>query len=209
MLPGMANQLWLRCRCGEVRGVASELAPERGSHVFCYCDDCQAYIRFLDRDEILDAHGGTEIFQITPAQLRITAGTEHVRCLRLSDKGLMRWYAGCCKTPIGNSLSSPRAPFAGLLLCCVDPASDPPARERAVGPVIARAFGRFARGGMPPNAVRGMPLGWLLRMIRLQTRAWLAGKHQPSPFFTPGGIPTVTPQVLTPAQREQLRASGG
>jgi hypothetical protein len=31
-------------------------------------------------------------------------------CLRLSDKGVFRWYTDCCRTPIGNTAASPRFP---------------------------------------------------------------------------------------------------
>src|SRR5262245_45837150 len=54
----------LRCRCGHVHGVASEVAPFNGFRLVCYCKDCQAFARFLDRPEVLDAAGGTDIFQM-------------------------------------------------------------------------------------------------------------------------------------------------
>ena len=57
----------LRCRCGRVRGVASEVAPSAGFRFVCYCQDCQAFARFLERPDVFDAAGGTDIFQIQPA----------------------------------------------------------------------------------------------------------------------------------------------
>lgn len=198
----------LRCRCGHVRGAAVGLSPERGNHLVCYCDDCQAYARFLEREDVLDAHGGTEIFQMTPAQLRITDGAEQIRCLRLSEKGLMRWFAGCCRTPIANTLASARVPFVGLVLCFVDEAAGDRDRTRALGPRIAGVQGRFARDGLPTGAHPSAPLGLVLRSVRLLVRAWLRRQHRPSPFFEPvGSSPIVAPQVLTPAQRAELHPS--
>ena len=92
----MSTRVDLRCQCGAVRGLANTVAPDTGMHVVCMCDDCQAFAHFLERDDVLDASGGTAIFQLRPAQLEITAGREHLRCMRLSEKGLLRWYAGCC-----------------------------------------------------------------------------------------------------------------
>jgi len=36
-------------RCSRVRGVASEVVPYAGFRFVCYCQDCQAFARFLDR----------------------------------------------------------------------------------------------------------------------------------------------------------------
>jgi hypothetical protein len=124
----------------------------------------------------------------------------------LSAKGLRRWYADCCKTPLGNT-AGPSVPFVGILTCLVDPAADAAARERAFGPIIAHAFGQYARGGLPPNARAGTPLRWMMRMLPLMGRAFIARKHRPSPFFDEAGVPVSEPEVLTPAQRAQLRPS--
>ena len=64
------TELALRCRCGTVRGVARDVAPSTVNHCFCYCDDCQAFAHFLGRaDDVLDAYGGTEITQMSQANV--------------------------------------------------------------------------------------------------------------------------------------------
>jgi hypothetical protein len=55
----MPFDLPLRCRCGSVRGIASEFARASGFRLVCYCKDCQAFARFLDRADVLDAAGGS------------------------------------------------------------------------------------------------------------------------------------------------------
>jgi hypothetical protein len=90
--------LLLRCRCDHVRGIASGVSPSTGCRVLCYCKDCQAFARFLERADVLDAAGGTDIFQMPPGRVKLTAGTDAVRCLRLSNRGIYRWYADCCRT---------------------------------------------------------------------------------------------------------------
>jgi Family of unknown function (DUF6151) len=49
-----------------VRGVASDISPSGGLRFVCYCGDCQAFARFLDRADVLDAAGGTDIFHMPP-----------------------------------------------------------------------------------------------------------------------------------------------
>ena len=49
MLKTSFSEVPLRCRCGALRGVASEVAPTTGLRLVCYCKDCQAFARYLDR----------------------------------------------------------------------------------------------------------------------------------------------------------------
>lgn len=172
----------------------------------CHCDDCQAYARWVGVDGVVDRHGGTDIFQMTPSQLRISAGAEHLHCVRLSQKGLMRWYAGCCRTPVGNTLASPRVPFVGVVHTFMDHAADGRSRNDVLGPPIAFIQGRFAVGGAPPHVHASAPPSLLVRSARLLLAAWLRGKGRPSPFFDArSGAPVALPRVLTSAEREELR----
>ena len=58
---------------------------------------------------MVDPAGGTDIFQMPPGRVKITAGTDAMRCLRLSNK-VLRWYIDCCRTPIANTAARPRFP---------------------------------------------------------------------------------------------------
>jgi hypothetical protein len=104
----------MRCRCGHVRGVARAVSPSAGFRFVCYCKDCQAFARFLERPDILDAGGGTDIFQLPPGQVTFTAGLDALRCVRLSGK-VLRWFAECCRTPIANTAADPRFPVVALI----------------------------------------------------------------------------------------------
>jgi hypothetical protein len=110
---GMPIDVALRCRCGHVRGVASKVAPSTGFRLVCYCLDCQAFARFLDRPDVLDAAGGTDIFQMPTGRVRFISGEDAVRCLKVSRK-VFRWYTECCQTPIGNT-AGPRFPLVGVI----------------------------------------------------------------------------------------------
>lgn len=78
----------LRCECGKVRGRFLDASPRATPRIVCYCADCQAFVRFLKRGDLLDVHGGTDIVQTAPANLEITEGRNQIRCVRLSAKGL-------------------------------------------------------------------------------------------------------------------------
>ena len=187
-----------------MKGIATDLSSDNGNHLVCDCDDCQAFARFLGGADILDAHGGTEIYQTTPSRVQIRSGASNIRCVRLTDKGMMRWYAGCCRTPIANTLSRPRVPFAGLLRPFVGDAPDGRPRNSVIGEVTLKAFGRYAIGGAPPGATDRPPLSFFLRITGLLLRGFIAGAHRPSPFFDEHGEPVSVPEILSPDQRARL-----
>ena len=197
-----ARDLSLQCRCGAVRAVAQGVTPDVGNHCVCFCNDCQAFAKFLGRaSDVLDAHGGTDIFQLSQARVRFTHGVDRVACVRLSPKGLARWYASCCNTPIGNTLATPAVPFVGVIRAFVsEPASD------ALGPIRSRAY-RPSATGDKATIPRDIQPQWrmLLRMMGLFLRWRLRGDHKHSPFFDPSGAPLKKPRTLTGTERAALR----
>ena len=70
----------LRCRCGRMRGVAIDVSPSTGLRFVCYCKDCQAFAHFLERADVLDPAGGTDIFQMPPG--RVSEFSRLGRCPR-------------------------------------------------------------------------------------------------------------------------------
>jgi hypothetical protein len=184
-----------------MQGVVTGVSPRTGSRIVCYCDDCQAFAHFLERPDVLDAHGGTDIFQVAPAQLRITTSGDLLRCVRLSERGLFRWYANCCHTPIGNTL--PRVPFVGLIRTFMDPERDG-SLDTVMGKPLGFVQRRFAVGGPPP--LPGLSVGLVLHVSHLLFAWWVGGKGTPSPFFEDRTrAPRVEPRVLGVPEREALR----
>jgi hypothetical protein len=197
-----ATDLALRCRCGAVRGVARAVEPSNLNHCFCYCDDCQAFMHFLDHaDDVLDAHGGTEITQMSQANVGFTTGTDKIAAMRLAPNGLIRWYAACCRTPIGNTLSTTAMPFIGVIHAFID------APSTALGPIRGRAWAKSAKGGRAAVPKDGAPdLVMVARMLTKVLRWRLRGDHKRSPLFDAAtGKPLVEPRVLGEAEREDLR----
>lgn len=200
----MTQTLTLRCRCERMRGSAGDVGPRSGNRCICYCDDCQTYAAFLAQPGVTDASGGTDIFQIPASRITIDTGADALCCVRLHEKGMYRWYAGCCRTPIGNTLG-PKGPFVGLIHSFIHLDGGRAERDRVLGAPVG-IQGRFARGGPPPNVHPTAPPSFLLG-AGAKLALWLVtGKAAPSPFFR-GSTPSVTPEVLTPEVREKLRAA--
>ncbi|WP_339846433.1 DUF6151 family protein [uncultured Halopseudomonas sp.] len=191
------DNLVLQCRCGQIKGRAININPADRTRVICYCKDCQAFAHALQAGAVvLDEQGGTDIYQLPPARLQIHQGQDQIRCLRLSEKGLYRWYAGCCNTPIGNTLS-PRVPMIGLIHCFI---ADPE-RETKLGPVRACVNLRGATGQIPNSQLNAAPARGYVGKLILKMLGWkLGGKARPNPLFTRKGDPIASPRILSPGE---------
>jgi Family of unknown function (DUF6151) len=183
-----------------VRGVASEVAPKSGFRFVCYCGDCQAFARFLERPDVLDTAGGTDIFHMPAGRVKLTAGTDAVRCLHLSGK-VFRWYADCCRTPISNT-AGPRFPVVGLIHSFMSLDTDGCSRDEVLGAPLCRIFEGSAVGPLPPNAPPPRSLGLVARRVPTLLGWWLRGLGRPSPFFDDHtNAPLSVPRVLTTSER--------
>jgi hypothetical protein len=200
----MPADIPLRCSCGKLQGIALGVSASVGCRMVCYCRDCQAYARFLARPGITDQWGGTDVFQVAPSRVRITAGMEALRCVRLSDKGLHRWYCGECMTPVGNTVS-PRVPFVGLIHTFMDHGGDGRARDQALGKPLGYVQTRSAVGSVPSPTGGASLLRVIGRSVRLLGKWWLTGAGSPSPFFDEQRVPRVQPRILSPEERAALR----
>jgi len=201
-MPEDSSNLPLRCRCGHVRGVANHAAPNAGFRFVCYCGDCQAFARFLERPDVLDAAGGTDIFHMPAGRVKLTGGTDAVRCLHFSEK-VFRWYTECCRTPIANT-AGPRFPVVGLIHSFMDHAADGRSRDEALGAPLCRIFERSAIGPLPPNAPPARSLGLVALRMPTLLGWWLRGLGRPNPFFA-DDAPLSVPRVFTPDERAALQ----
>lgn len=200
----MSRDVEFQCGCGAVHGWVRGASPEATNRVVCYCNDCQAYLHHLGRADLLDEHGGSDIVQVAPSMVAFDRGGEFVAGVRLTSKGLFRWYARCCKTPVGNTLT-PALPFVGIVteLFRRAPAARP--CDEVFGPPRGRIFGKFAVGEPPPGSLKPN-LRLLAHSIRKLLGWKLRGKAWPHPFFErTSGEPIYPVTVLTPAEREALR----
>lgn len=178
----MTLDLPLRCRCGHVRGVASEVSPSAGFRFVCYCKDCQAFARFLGWPDVLDGAGGTDIFQMPAGRVTLTAGTDALRCLTFSGK-VLRWYAECCRTPIANTAGTPRFPVVALIHSFMDHEAGGHSRDEVLGPPLCRIYERSATGPLPPNAPAPPSFGIFVSRASKILGWWACGLPRPNPFL--------------------------
>lgn len=176
----------LSCDCGSVEGHLTEVSQTSGNRIVCYCKDCQAFAKFLEKDkEILDENGGSDIYQSPQAHIKITRGHEFIGRMRLSKKGLNRWYTTCCKNPIGNTMGA-GSPFVGVLTHMMR--NDLSAMRDLDGYV----FFDSAKGELPEH-VRKTGFSWakIMRVIGLILKWKIKGLNKPSVFFGQDGAPIV------------------
>ncbi len=204
----MTEDVELGCRCGEIHGWLRGVSPSAVNRGICYCDDCQAFAHYLGRANLLDAHAGSDIVQVAPRAVSFDRGTERIRGMRLTPKGLHRWYASCCKTPLGNTLT-PSVPFIGMLPEVLHGTPDIARRDAVFGPVRAAMFGKHATGGTPEGSTQ-LHLGMLAHTVRLLLGWKLGGKAWPHPFFDRATrAPSHPVTTLSPGERQALRAKCG
>jgi hypothetical protein len=163
----------LRCRCGALRGTVDFSRPSL-VRIVCHCGDCARYARQIGDER------ATQIVQATPDQLTIVAGREHLRCLRLTERGLTRWFAGCCRTPLANTSRYRWLPFVGVMTCVL--ATDDDA-------LLGRE--KHANGSYPT------PWGTVVRSVWWLLLGLLFRRHRPSAFFDDKGRLTAQPERLS------------
>ncbi|HVI26993.1 MAG TPA: DUF6151 family protein [Xanthomonadaceae bacterium] len=179
----------LRCRCGQVQGqVGTDRTYVRAT---CYCKDCRAYAQWLGTPGLLDAAGGVDVVAMAPSQLRFTAGQDQVACLSLSPRGIYRWCAACCRTPLGNTPRDPGVHYVGVSTACLDPEQ----ANAAFGPAHRCVINTESATG----PVRKTPLSFVVGGLRILAgilRAKMSGLRA-SPFFDAAtGQPIRAPEIL-------------
>lgn len=193
----------LQCRCGTLKGYVSR--PEAVNRCVCYCRDCQAFAHFLGRaGEILDAQGGTDVIQTLPANVTFTQGQEALACMRLTERGLLRWYTTCCNTPVGNTLANFRISFVGLVHNCLENTGT--SLDDSFGPVRAFVNTKSAKGSVAPSSVSLISV--ILRFIAMVGPARINGSYKRTPFFSADtGTPIATPKVLSRSELERVMSA--
>jgi len=204
----MKQDLELGCCCGQVHGQVRGVSPETVNRAICYCDDCQAFAHHLGRTDLLDEHGGSDLVQVAPASVSYDRGLELIRGVQLGPKGMHRWYASCCKTPLGNTMPTPALPFIGLSIEAFL-ALDVRRRDEVFGAPRGKVWGQFATNGTPEGSTR-LPPKMILHTVRLLLGWKLGGKTWPHPFFERAtAAPKLAVTLLSQAERQALRTRCG
>lgn len=139
----------------------------------------------------MNSYGGTDIFQVPSGYLAFNQGIDNMKSLKLKAGGLTRWYAGCCQTPIANTVSA-TMPFVGLILS----PSVNTFEQKSLGSVRYHVQEKYA-SGQPDGAIMhsGFPLSLLLRNLPLFLWAKLRGKASFSTCYYESGIEISKPLI--------------
>jgi len=190
----VSNIVELECLCGTVKGTIKVL-PGAFFHVHCLCCDCQKFASYLNNKEnILDEHGGSELFQTYPNFMKITEGQDKIRGVQLGRKGLYRWHTACCNMPIANTMSSSKIPFVGVSVKLMK-FDDEHGKNEILGPVTIKAFGKYSVGDMPKDAHPRFPISFMPKILGFMLKGMLRKRNTPSPFFN-GNEPVVKVDVM-------------
>ena len=190
----MSADLPFTCRCGAVRGEIENVGPRAGDFVVCHCTDCQAFANRFDAGDRLFGDGaGTLLYQSRCARMRIESGVDELRCIHLTEEATLRWYAGCCDTPLFNSYKNGKIPYVTTLVgnC------DAEARTRLLGEPIGHLFVDDDPACTGP--VRRLSMNTLMRRFFVRmVKDIVSGDRRRSALFDPETLePVSTPMRLT------------
>lgn len=138
----------------------------------------------------------THRFQCTCGQVR----GEILACVSLSPRGLLRWYAACCGTPIANTPRDWRLPYVGLMHVCL---RQPDPLERSFPQVDMRVNTKSAHGAVPRDTGLAGKLRFLRMVVRLAGMR-VTGAYRSTPLFSRSGEPVAAPRVVA---REEVEAA--
>lgn len=189
------------CRCGTVTGVIEKAGPKHGDRVVCHCRDCRDLVRHLGQeDRVLDALGGTDLYQSRCARVKILTGRDRLACLHMTEGKTLRWYAACCNSPLFNTYANGRVPYVTTLLANTDLAQ----ADALLGPPIGHVFAAQATGDasrLPALSMRRLMRRFFKRMVR----DLLTGDRRRSALFDARTLaPIATPRHLTEAEQKAL-----
>lgn len=190
----------IQCECGNFRAELTQFPKNTPGRLICYCDDCQAFASYLKRTDLLDTNGGTEIIPAYPADIKILAGKDVIQCVRLHSKGMYRFFARCCNTPIANT--DPDRPWAGINRRMYT-SKDPGRLDRELGPVKASIMGKYAKGTPPAGTPATFNLKGMVTVLPFIIIGKLLGKAKHSPFFE-NSEAVVQPKILTSEERSRI-----
>ena len=177
------------CTCGKLQGQITASGVSSGTHVVCYCRDCRAGQLYFGQPD--PAPGPVNIYHLSPEAIQISTGAEYLAAMRLSPKGMYRWYAKCCKAPIATTTTTPKFPFAGFDVNRI-------ADKDRLRPVSTRGFVPQPNGRQKHEKLMSAASGLLGRVIKSR----VSGSWRKTPFFDPDtGEPVATPTVLDRAER--------
>ena len=196
----------LQCECGKFQVVLMAFPKNTPGRLRCYCDDCQTYLHLINRSELLDQNGGSEVIPVYPRDVQILKGKEYLKCMRLSPKGIFRFSTSCCNTPVANTKPGFWLGFHRILYATTDPTK----LDNILGPVRSSIMGRFAKGTLPAGTPDTYNLKSFICVMPFMLKGKLLKKFKGSPFFEDDGeTPVVTSHMVPRPEKNSARALAG
>ena len=152
---------------------------------------------------MLDAVGGTDIVATHSRYVRLTAGAPQLACMSLSPKGLLRWYARCCDTPIANTPRDWKLPYVGLVHTCLERVQP---LEASFPPVQMDINTKSALGPTPHRGGAAAMARFGAMVLRLSA-ARVTGSYRRTAFFGAKGEPLAAVHVPTKAEVDDARTA--
>jgi hypothetical protein len=148
--------------------------------------------------------GGTDVIATLSKYVTFTQGLEALACMSLTETGMLRWYASCCNTAIGNTSRNFKVAHVGLVHTCLkDPSKT---LESSFGPVRMRVNTKSAKG--KPGTMPMSTIASVLRFMSSLIYARLDGSYKLTPFFDPDrGTPVTSPKILTGIERDRVMST--
>lgn len=183
----------ISCDCGQFKAQLPVFPKNTPGRLMCYCDDCQQYLQKLERTDLLDDYGGTEVIPVYPDDIQFLQGADKLQCNRLTERGNNRWSATCCNSPIANTPAG--IPWVGVFHQTFTQA-DASYLDK-LGSVRGRIHGLHAREGAPFKISPKIGFKDMLIVMPFIIKGKLFKKHLNSPFFeTDNRTPVCEPRVL-------------
>ncbi|WP_221076874.1 DUF6151 family protein [Agarivorans aestuarii] len=184
----------LQCRCGKIKGQIKQVSPSAVKQLVCYCEDCRKFAQHLQSEgSSINQYGGSELYVAAPAKVEIVEGKQQLACLRLTPKGIYRWYSQCCNTPIANTVGI-KLPLVTVYQDFVDAehTSSLQSNSEHLGAVNEHQ----ALKPLPEALLGASPRKTKFKLI-VKLLGWkLKGKGKPNPFFEDSGRAKVKPSIL-------------
>lgn len=167
----------------------------------CYCKDCQAFAYWLNpAPAALDEAGGSDIIATLPSLVKIEQGIEALACVSFSDTGLLRWYASCCRTPIGNTAREHTTHYVGLSPSCLTLRP----LDSSFGRLNVRLHTQSARKSVESTSLRAVLS--IMKLLSFVVPARLTGRYRINPFFdAASGASIRHPHVLSETESADLQ----
>lgn len=195
------SKLNLECWCGAVKWSLDEQLTRLGVRYVCHCDDCQAFAHYTGHPElVLDANGGTDAYQLPSSQVKISKGSEHLACVHVTSRRLLRWHCRVCEMPVANTYNNSKLSFISVPLC----GSTASERDKILGLSSGHVWKKFGKGNLSKLKNYSI-LKILWRMVSRIIRARVSGDYRNNPFFDKqSGEPINKPYLLNADERHDL-----